>query len=390
MAGFALFGIVALAPASVNAQVCTGALGSVTYDTVVNESYTGSYNASGGFAYTIPQFNVSLATLYAAVVKSKIITASVTANMFNATGVTAAPSINLYRVDGVTSTAIPNGSGVFINGSPPGPFTGPSIPNATSENVPMPNVLANNIVLNDSVTDATSMSNLSGAGTVKFNYSGSDQALPNAGFFPVGTTGTDQVSFSITYYYCQYILAINLVSFTAVRENPQTIHLAWTSANEEANRTYNVQVSTDGTNFSDVGSVQSDPVNTDESYSYDYPVGPTATGRLFFRLRMVDNDGKVTFSSICLINLNGSATNAFSIYPNPATDYINLVLPGGNQSWNVDVIAADGNLVQRNVFTNTALGRVDFSRKLARGTYFVRAVNTMSGEQHGASFVITQ
>jgi hypothetical protein len=139
-----------------------------------------------------------------------------------------------------------------------------------------------------------------------------------------------------------------------------------------------------------VGSVQSDPVNTNANYTYNYPVSPTATGRLFFRLRMVDNNGAITFSSICLVNLNGSNTTAFSIYPNPATDFINLVLPGGNQSWSVDIIAADGNLIQRNVFSNTALGRVDFTRKLARGTYFVRATNTASGEQHGGSFVIPQ
>jgi hypothetical protein len=393
IAAFALSGIVALMPASVNAQACTGALGSVTYDTVVNESYSGSNSASGGFSYTIPQFNMSLATLYAAVVKSNIVTASVSANMINVTGSTGSPSVNLYRVDGVTSTAIPNGSGGFITSptsTPPGPYTAPPVANASTEVVNMPNVLINQLVLSDSVTDATSMANLSGTSTIKFNYSGTDLPFGNSGFFPVATTGTDKVSFSITYYYCQYLLAINLVSFTAVRESPQTIHLAWTSANEEANRTYNVQVSADGTNFSDVGSVQSDPVNTDASYGYNYPVSPTATGRIFFRLRMVDNNGAVTFSSICLVNLNGTASTAFSIYPNPATDFINLVLPGGNQSWNVDVIAADGNLVQRNVFTNTALGRVDFSRKLARGTYFVRATNTTSGEQHGGSFVIPQ
>ena len=390
MAVFVLSGIVALTPnSSVNAQTCSGVLGSVTYDTVVTESSSGGGNASAGFSYTIPKFTLSNGTLYAAVIKSNVITASVNATMINFTGSTGAPSVTLYRTDGVTSTAIPNGSGLYL--SPSGtPYTGPAIPNNGTEVVPMPNVITNQPVLNDSVIDATSMSNLSGAGTIKFNYSGSDQPLGNAGFFPIAVSGTDQVSFSITYYYCQIILAINLVSFTATLENPHTVQLNWTSANEEANRTYNVQVSTDGTNFSDVGSVQSDPVNSDASYSYNYPVSPTATGRLFFRLRMVDNNGAITFSSICLVNLNGSNTSAFSIYPNPATDFINLVLPGGNQSWNVDIISADGNLVQRNIFSNTALGRIDFTRKLARGTYFVRATNTTSGEQHGGSFVIPQ
>jgi hypothetical protein len=390
LGAFVLSGIVAIMPSSsINAQVCSGALGSITYDTVVSEAYAGGPNATGGFNYTIPQFNVNMATLYATVITSTVNTASVNANVFNFSGSIGSPAVTLYRADAVTSPAIPNGSGVYFS-NPATPFTGPPIANGGNEIVPMPNVITNQKILNDSVTDATSMSNLTGTGTVKFTYSGTDQPLASGGFLALGTSVTDQVSFSITYYYCQIILAINLVNFTATLENPQTVQLAWTSENEEPNRTYNVQVSTDGTNFSDAGSVQSDPVNTNASYTYNYPVSPTATGRLFFRLRMVDNNGAVTFSSICLINLNGSATTAFSIFPNPATDYINLVLPGGNQSWNVDIMASDGNLVQRNVFSNTALGRVNFTRKLARGTYFVRATNTTTGEQHGGSFVIPQ
>lgn len=383
-----LAGIAALTPCStVKAQTCSGALGKVTYDTTVTETYSAGSSASGGFTYTIPKFNVALATLYATEISSTIITSTVDPNIYNFSGSAGAPFLQLYRTDGVTAPGISNGSDGYVTSG--APYTGPSLASGANEIVPMTNVITNMRLLNDSIADA-SLSAFEGSGTIALNYSTTSQALGNSGFFPLATTATDQVSFAITYYYCQYILAINLVSFTATRENAQTIQLAWTSANEEANRTYNVQVSTDGTNFTDFGSVQSDPVNTDASYTYNYPVSPTATGRLFFRLRMVDNNGAVTFSSICLINLNGTTNTAFSIYPNPATDYINLVLPGGNQSWNVDIIAADGNLVQRNVFSNTALGRVNFSRKLARGTYFVRATNTTSGEQHGASFVIPQ
>jgi hypothetical protein len=385
-----LSGIVALLPCEqAAAQSCTGTLGTVNYDTVATQSISSGPVAAGSFTYTIPQFNIVSSNLYAIEIKSTIVTASATANIFNFTGNPGAPSVELIRSDNVTTSAV-NGSippGTYVSGL----YTGPVIPNNGNEIINMPNAVTNQQLIADSVTDATSISNFTGASTVKFTYSQANLPFAQAGMNSLATTAISTVNFSITYYYCTpNILAINLVSFTATRENAQTIQLAWTSANEEANRTYNVQVSTDGTNFSDVGSVQSDPVNTNANYTYNYPVSPTATGRLFFRLRMVDNNGAVTFSTICLVNLNGSNTTTFSIYPNPATDYINLVLPGGNQSWNVDIIAADGNLVQRNIFSNTALGRVDFTRKLARGTYFVRATNTTSGEQHGGSFVIPQ
>jgi hypothetical protein len=392
MAVFVLSGIGALLPCTkAVAQFCAGGtLGTVNFDTVATQVLSGGPAANGTFTYTIPQFNLAASNLYAVEIKSTILTASATANIFNFTGVPGAPLVNLIRSDNVTTSAV---NGTIPPGSyfSPTVYTGPVLPANGNEIISMPNAVTNQQLITDSVTDATSMTNFTGASTVKFTYSQSNFPFPQAGMNALATTATSTVDFSITYYYCTpYILAIHLISFTATRENPQTIQLAWTSENEEANRTYNVQVSSNGTDFSDVGSVQSDPVNTDASYTYNYPVSPTATGRLFFRLRMVDNDGAVTFSSICLVNLNGSNTTAFSIYPNPATDFINLVLPGGNQSWNVDIIAADGNLIQRNVFSNTALGRVDFTRKLARGTYFVRATNTTSGEQHGGSFVIPE
>jgi Secretion system C-terminal sorting domain len=381
-----LSGSLSLLPARLFAQ-CSGALGKITYDTSVISTPFGTSTANGSFSYSVPQFSASLGTLYATVIQSTV-SASATAVIENFSGYTNnSPQISLFRSDGITSSV--TGS---VNGTPTfsGVYTGAPLANFSAEPIPMPGAVSNDLILNDSTTNAGQLSGFTGSGSVPFTYSSNNIPLPPPSSATINTQIFDTVNFSISYYYCVYILSIELQSFTATLENPQTVRLAWNTANEQADRVYHIQESSDGSNFADCGSVNSDPVNSDANYAYNYPVVPNTKGRLFFRLRMVDNTGAVSYSAVCLVSLNGAANTGFSIYPNPATDFVNLILPGGNQSWNVDIIAADGNLIQRNVFSNTALGRIDFTRKLARGTYFVRATNTTSGEQHGGSFVIPQ
>jgi len=166
------------------------------------------------------------------------------------------------------------------------------------------------------------------------------------------------------------------------------VQLAWSSTNEQTGRNYKTQVSTDGTDYSVFGSVPSNPIAGDPSYTYSYPIPPNATGKLYFRLEIVDNNGITTYSPIAIVNLGDPGTASFSIYPNPPQDFVNLTLPGDNRSWQVDILSAVGNLVQRSYFYNNSNPRVNFNRKLASGAYFVRASNMQTGDQHTGSFII--
>ena len=58
------------------------------------------------------------------------------------------------------------------------------------------------------------------------------------------------------------------------------------------------------------------------------------------------------------------------------------------QNWNIEIYAADGKLVQRNYYPLSNLVHVDFDRKFAKGTYFVRAINYMAGKTYSSSFVV--
>jgi hypothetical protein len=168
------------------------------------------------------------------------------------------------------------------------------------------------------------------------------------------------------------------------------VALDWNVGNEMPGRTYEVQVSRDGKNFATIGSQTSDPVNSDASYSYNYTIASTDTGKLYFRIFQVNPNGEAPgYSEIRVVDLDaGGAASVFSIYPNPPSDFINLTFPGNNQNWQVEIFSADGNLVQRNYYPATNLARMNFTRKMASGAYFVRAVNPQTNQNYTGSFVI--
>jgi hypothetical protein len=379
-----LLGTSFLSPMRSSAQ-CGGTLGSITYDT----SYSGSVSSS--FSYTLPQFSLSASTLYAVTFKS-VVSANAAVEVFNASPSTIPnPLVSLFRTDGFTSTVTGNLSSSMV--VPSSPVAGPPLASFASELIPMPNVVNNQLLVNDSLTPASTpdFSGFTGAGTIPFTYSTNNIALPqNAGTFATSTSVTDNINFSITYYYCTPpLLATDIITFTAIRENDQTVLLGWVSANEQAGRTYHIEVSSDGAHFTDAGSVPSDPVNSQSSYSYNYTIPASASGKLYFQLKMVDDNGAGTYSPIRVIDLGAGGIAGFSIYPNPPSgDFINLLFPPAGQGWQVDVLAADGRLIQRNIFSNAPSALLNFNRRLAPGTYFARATEIQTASSHTLPFVI--
>jgi len=194
----------------------------------------------------------------------------------------------------------------------------------------------------------------------------------------------------LTYYYCYTgTLAANFLTFTATLENPQTILLNWLTTNETPGEKYVVQVSSgNGTDFSNVDTVLADGVAGNGNYAYNYMVQPTDKGNLYFRLQLIEPGGTTSYSPLRVVGLGNGSGSAFSIYPNPPGTFINLTFPGNSRDWQVQIFAADGDLVQQNYFSNTNLATVNFDHKMAAGAYFVRAINPQTNDHYAGSFVI--
>ena len=287
-----------------------------------------------------------------------------------------------------------NGTDVFdAVGLQPMPHTNLTVaPGAGStKTYPGITVFNNNNIVDYVVGQADpTLTDYEGGGNLSFVYTPTTfiNFVPNTVSYATPAPAiTDHLTFQVTYSYCQLtVLASNIITFTATRENGQSVALNWITSNEEPGRRYAIEVSTDGKNFKDQGSVPSDSIKSDASYSYSYAIPADATGKLYFRLRQSQAGMADSYSAVRIIDL-GMGASVFSLYPNPPSDYINLNFPAAHD-WKVDIVSADGGLVQRVYYPNTSLARVNFNRRLSAGTYFARATDADESKVYVASFTI--
>ena len=121
-------------------------------------------------------------------------------------------------------------------------------------------------------------------------------------------------------------LDVKLSSFTAVLSNNNGL-LTWVSETEINSNRFEIERSDDAVKFEKRGSVLSNGnSSTRKTYTYTDPLN-TASKIVYYRLKMVDNDGKFSYSKIIAVKLNGSLSNeSFSVYPNPFISDIKIKL----------------------------------------------------------------
>jgi hypothetical protein len=370
----------ALLPSSSFAQACSGTLQTITYDTVIYGSGTQNYSLP------LRQFATpGGSTLLSAYVEAYL-TTSATAQFQNTNGTLQSFNPNISRGDEVDLNGdyLTNGAALYN-------FAHANIAAGDTKIYPTKTVF-NNYKIIDYLIDNSDpvLNSFQGAGNVNLTYS-SATYINNVplGVIP-SSTASDNIMFSITYTYCgPQVLATNFISFDAKRQDAQSVALNWTIGNETKGRRYDIEVSTDGTKFRFYQSVSSNPANGgDTRYVYGYYIAPGSQGKLYFRLKQVAADGSAIYSRVRMIDLDAGSSRAFMIYPNPPTDYVNVVFPSAGGEWQVDILSSDGGLVQRNVFNNSSTGRVNFTRKLSAGTYFLRATDRNTSRSQTGSFIV--
>ncbi len=165
------------------------------------------------------------------------------------------------------------------------------------------------------------------------------------------------------------VLPVTLLSFTG-KADKSTTNLQWVTTNEINAKQFILQRGIDNT-FSDIGNVSSQSSQNINTYNF-IDVAPL-NGTNLYRLKMIDTDGKFTYSNIIAINF-GNAITALNIYPDPASSFLNLKITSAKKE-NVllKITDASGKVVQQNMFPvdsgiNTASLNI---QKLSAGVYFV-------------------
>jgi hypothetical protein len=116
-------------------------------------------------------------------------------------------------------------------------------------------------------------------------------------------------------------LPVELIGFEA-KANKTSIDLDWRTSYELNFKGFGVERSIDGKGFEQLGFIQNKGNQSGSDYSFEDRTAQI--GKLYYyRLRMLDNDGKSSFSSNKSAIIEATKTHV-SIYPNPSDGNINL------------------------------------------------------------------
>jgi hypothetical protein len=161
------------------------------------------------------------------------------------------------------------------------------------------------------------------------------------------------------------VLPVNLISFTAQKENKEVI-LNWKTASENNNKGFDVQRSKDGISWVSLGFVNG-AINSSMEKEYAFNDKFPLSGKNYYRLAQQDLDGNKTYSSI--VNLEFSSSGYYTLGNNPGNGVYKLNILS-SQLFEITVLDLTG----KKLLSTTAgagIHQVDI-RNYATGTYLLR------------------
>ncbi len=112
------------------------------------------------------------------------------------------------------------------------------------------------------------------------------------------------------------VLPLSLISFTGTYNNHQ-VWLQWQTANEVNTSQFVVQRLT-GSSYQDIGTLAAKGAANN---SYLFNPSSLTEGTNIYRLKMIDKDGNFSYSASINVVVS-SLSSAFTLYPNPATNFV--------------------------------------------------------------------
>ena len=179
-----------------------------------------------------------------------------------------------------------------------------------------------------------------------------------------------------TYSDLSAVLPLTLINFTATKKDNNAV-LNWQTANEINTAYFNVERSSDAINFTAVGKVTAKRNSgLQNDYSYTDDIAALNTGKVYYRLQMMDADGKFTNSRIAYITINAGGVQIV-MYPNPAHNYFVIGHYENLDTHNARIVIRDatGRMIIDQKFNNTTEQKINIT-SLSKGIYMVSVVTT--------------
>lgn len=167
-----------------------------------------------------------------------------------------------------------------------------------------------------------------------------------------------------------HAMPLRLLSFNAMKKNRQT-HLQWKTSEEINVDKFQIERSENGQKFYQIGELKAN------SNDYTFFDNQPTTGINYYRLKIIDKDGKFEYSPIRMVNKNNNVMLA--INPNPVANKLNLEITSEAliqvEAQIINLSGSVFSLTKLNSIQGTILKKLDVAN-LKAGTYFLRIVSS--------------
>jgi endonuclease I len=162
------------------------------------------------------------------------------------------------------------------------------------------------------------------------------------------------------------------------------IKLEWTAENELNFDRYEVERSNNGISYIKIGEEKAANLR---NYSFNDDANTLKGQRVYYRLKRVDKDGKFKYSDV--FSLHIPLNTKFSVYPNPASSYIQLQL-NSNVTGNVTIQVTDmtGKVMQQQTTRPNGNAIKLRTAGLSNATYLIKL--TYNGEQYIQKVIVSK
>ena len=181
----------------------------------------------------------------------------------------------------------------------------------------------------------------------------------------------DHPEFVARIWECTGLLPVTIIDFTAEAKN-ESVVLKWYATYETSFKEFEIERSTDGVNFYKIGVLQGRNLAT---YTYTDENLPSSSV-VYYRLKMIDIDGKYNFSKVASIRLNNNFSNAI-VAPNPVTsNELKIKLKNElTENSTLQIFDFTGRIIKSDVITKKSNIITQNIAKLPAGRYFVKITN---------------
>ncbi len=193
---------------------------------------------------------------------------------------------------------------------------------------------------------------------------------------PQGSTTLTNAQRSTFHYTTECILPLTLLDFTAELSGKDVL-VKWTTTKEINTSYFAIESSSDANNFKKIGTVKAanDLAQTNYQFIDANPAG-LATGKIFYRIRMVDIDGKFGYSKIAYVGLPFEE-KSFAIFPTAVKDNLFLMYQSTSiTKAGIRILDVSGRQVY-NQQLNLQQSRNQYNinvTTLPKGTYFIQLI----------------